>query len=158
LPTGVSGVFSVPSSSPEYSSTLTLTVPNSAATGSFTLTITGAGGGISRVANVILIVNPTTETQATAQTQSSQPTTQTGGGSSTPNGLLDMIQQNSLLMIGLLAVLVVLLGVLVLRGRKPSSTEPSSPQPQPSPFTCGACGTLNPAGNEFCANCGQRRR
>jgi hypothetical protein len=166
LPPGANGVFSIPSASPDYSSTLTLTIPNSAAAGSFTLTITGTGGGISKIANVILIVTPTIQTQATAQTtaqtQSSQPTTQTGSGdgdgSTAPNGLLNYLQQNSLLVIALLGTVIVLLGVLALRGRKPSYTPSSYPQLQPSSFTCRGCGTLNPAGNDFCANCGERLR
>ena len=73
LPAGVSGVFSVPSGAPDFAGTLTVTIPSNSPTGSFTLTITGSGNGLNRIANVVLTVNPTT------QTQSSQ-STQAGGG------------------------------------------------------------------------------
>lgn len=148
LPSGANGVFSVPSSSPDFTTTLIVTIPGDSPTGTFTLTITGSGSGISRVANAVLTVNPT---QSQTQTPA---TTQTGGGPPTPNDLLGMIQQNSLLVIGLLAIVIVLFGVLALRGRG----RRAAPQQQVglSPMLCGKCGTENPPGNEFCANCGQR--
>jgi len=159
LPAGVNGVFDVPSSSPDFTTTLTLTIPSNSPTGSFTLTITGSGGGTSRVANAVLMVNPTAQTQSPTQTQTqtqTQATTQPGGGTSSANDLLGMIQQNSLLVIGILAIVIVLVGVLALRARKPSSAPTPPTQAQVSPFTCSACGTQNPVGNDFCANCGRR--
>jgi uncharacterized membrane protein YvbJ len=108
---------------------------------------------MSRIANAVLTVNPTAQTQSQTQTQE---TTQTSGGQSAPNDFLSMIQQNSLLVIGLLAVVLVLLGFLALRGRKPSYAPSPAAQVQVPPLTCSACGTQNPTGNEFCANCGRR--
>jgi hypothetical protein len=150
LPSGVSGVFSVPSSSPDYSSTLTITVPGNAPTGSFTLTITGSGGGISRVANAILVVNQAQTTVQITPTATVQTSTTTSGGSS------DLLQQNGLLIIAALVVLVVLLAVLAMRGRGGQAA--SRPAAPPSSKFCGKCGSENPIGNEFCASCGQRLR
>jgi len=76
LPAGVGGVFSVPSSLPDFSSTLTVTIPTNAPIGSFTVTITGSGGGITRVANVILVINPS-QIQPQTTTEASISGTQT---------------------------------------------------------------------------------
>ena len=149
LPAGVGGVFSVPSSLPDFSSTLTVTIPTNAPTGSFTVTITGSGGGITRVANVILVINPS---QIQSQTQS-QTTSQSGTVST--GGLLETLQQNSLVLIGALVLLVILLGIFAMRGRG----KQTAPQQQaPSRRFCGKCGAENPASNEFCANCGNNLR
>lgn len=145
LPSGVGGTFSLPSSTPDYSSTLTLTLPENSPTGSFTLTITGSGGGLTRDANVILIVNPS---QTQSQTTSTQTTTSSAGG------LLEALQQNSLIVIGLLALLVILLAALAMRGRGGGRATPQQPG-APRVF-CGKCGTENPASNEFCASCGNK--
>jgi len=151
LPAGLNGVFSIPSSAPDYSSTLTLTIPSNSPTGSFTLTITGSGGGITRTANVVLNVNPSqTQTQTTAQTA----TTQTAvTPTAAPGDVLGMLQQNSLLIIAALAILVILFAALSMRGR---GRRPAPQQTGPQRLYCPKCGTENPAGNEFCANCGQR--
>ena len=160
LPAGVNGVFSVPSSIPDFPSTLTLTIPSGAPTGSFTLTITGTGGGINRIANVVLVINPAAQTQ----TQGSQSTaTQTGGGPSTPSGLLETLQQNSLLVVGMLGVIIILLGVLALRGRRPAYAPPPPQQTQPSRRWRGQRSHVAGAErriqrHEFCSNCGQRLR
>ena len=145
LPAGVGGVFSLPSSTPDFSSTLTVTIPTNAPTGSFTLTITGSGGGITRVANVILVINPM---QTQSQTQS-QMTTQTE--TVTQGSLSQMLQQNSFIIIAALVLLVILFGVLAMRGRGKQTT---TPRAAPSQIFCGKCGTANPLSNEFCANCG----
>ena len=151
LPTGVNGGFSVPSSLPDYSSTLTVTIPSNSQTGSFTLTITGSGGGTSRIVNVILIINPA-QTQAQTQSQTTQTaTTQTE--TTAPGELLDMLQQNSLLIIAALAVLVILFAVLAMRGRGRRSVPQ---QMAPTRTFCGKCGAENPASNEFCASCGNK--
>ncbi len=142
LPSGVGGVFSVPSSTPDFSSTLSLTIPTNAPTGSFTLTITGSGGGITRVANVILAVNP-------SQIQS---TTSQSGPVST-GGLLQTLQQNSLILMAALVLLVILFGVLAMKGRG-KQTAPQ--QKTPSTSFCSKCGTENSATNDFCANCGNK--
>jgi hypothetical protein len=145
LPAGVVSVFSVPSSLPDYYSTLTLTIPSNSPTGSFTLTITGSGGGLTRDANVILIVNP-------SQTQSQTTSTQTTASSA--GGLLEALQQNSLIVIGLLVLLVILLAALAMRGRGGGRAAPK--QPGAPRLFCGKCGTENPASNEFCASCGNK--
>jgi hypothetical protein len=150
LPSGANGVFSIPSSSPDYSSTLTITVPGNAPTGSFTLTITGSGGGISRVANAVLVVN-----QAQTQIQIT-PTATTQTSTTTSGGTSDLLQQNGLLIIAALAILVVLFAALAMRGRgRQAAPYPAGP---PSSKFCGKCGSENPMSNEFCANCGQRLR
>jgi hypothetical protein len=145
LPSGVSGTFSVPSSTPDYSSTLTLTLPGNSPTGSFTLSITGSGGGLTRDANVILMVNPS---QTQSQTTSTQTTTSSAGG------LLGALQQNSLIVIGLLVLLVILLAALAMRSRGGGRAAPQQ-SGAPGVF-CGKCGTENPASNEFCGSCGNK--
>jgi hypothetical protein len=147
LPTGVNGVFSVPSSFPDYSSTLTVTIPINSQTGSFTLTITGSGGGITRVSNVVLLVNPSQPQSQVTQSATTQ--TQTA----TPGGVVDMLQQNSLLIIAALVVLVILFAVLGMRGRGRRSVPQ---QMTPTRTFCGKCGAENPASNEFCASCGNK--
>ena len=147
LPSGIGGIFSVPSSIPDYSSTLTMTIPSGSPTGSFTLTITGSGGGVTRVANVVLLVNPSQTQTETTQTATTQTRT------NMPGGLLDILQQNSLLIIAALAALVILFAVLAMRGR----SRPAAPQQMgPSRIFCGKCGAENPASNEFCQGCGQK--
>jgi hypothetical protein len=144
LPAGVGGTFSVQSSVPDFSSTLTLTIPANPPTGSFTLTITGSGGGLTRVANVVLIITP-------APTQTQTTTTQTE--TSPSSGGTDMLQQNSLLIIGALIIAVIVLAAVAMirRGR------PSAPQQQgPGRVFCGKCGTENPPSNEFCSSCGNK--
>jgi len=140
LPAGVNGVFSVPSSSPDYSSTLTLTIPGNSPTGSFALTLTGSGSEVTRTANVVLVINPT-------QTQSQTATTQIAPDA--VGGFTETLQQNSLTIIGALVVLVILFGALAIRGRRAVA------QPIGAPRTfCAKCGTENPASNKFCASCG----
>jgi len=150
LPAGVGGVFSVPSSLPDYSSTLTVTVPSNSPTGSFTVTITGSGGGITRVANVILAINPT---QTQSQTQS-QATITTTTMPLTQGGLFETLQQNSLIIIAALVLLVILFGALALSRSRHAAAQ----QRGPSRNFCGKCGTENPESNEFCANCGSKLR
>jgi hypothetical protein len=143
LPAGVGGTFSVQSSVPDFSSTLTLTIPANSPTGSFTLTITGSGGGLTRVANVVLVINP-----AASQTQTTTQTEATSSG-----GAMSLLQQNSLLIIGALIILVIVLAAIAMsrRGR------PSAPQQQVAGRVfCGKCGAENPASNEFCSSCGNK--
>jgi hypothetical protein len=141
LPAGVGGTFSVQSSVPDFSSTLTLTIPANSPTGSFTLTITGTGGGLTRVANVVLVIN-SAPTQTTTQTATS------------PSGsLMDMLQGNSLLIIAALVILVIVLAAIALSRRG----KPSAPQQQgPGRIFCGKCGAENPPTNEFCSSCGNK--
>jgi hypothetical protein len=141
LPTGVGGTFSVQSSVPDFSSTLTLTIPANSPTGSFTLTITGTGGGLTRVANVVLVVNPA-PTQTTTQTATSP------GGN-----LTDILQGNSLLIIAALIILVIVLAAIALSRRG----KLSAPQQQgPGRVFCGKCGADNSRSNEFCSSCGNK--
>jgi hypothetical protein len=141
LPAGVGGTFSVQSSVPDFSSTLMLNIPANSPTGSFTLTITGSGGGLSRVANVVLVINAA-PIQTTTQTATS------------PSGsLMNMLQGDSLLIIAALITLVIALGAIALsrRGKTPA------PQQQVlGRIFCGKCGAENPATNEFCSSCGNR--
>src|SRR5208337_5446356 len=72
LPSGANGVFSNPSATPNFASTLTVTLPSDASTGPYTLTVTGSGGGLSHVANLVLTVNAAIVTQtSTSSTESS---------------------------------------------------------------------------------------
>jgi len=143
LPPGANGVFSTSSGAPTFPSTLTVTLSNSAASGSYTLVIHGTGGGLDRTASAVLTVTAvTTQTQTTSQTT----TTATVG-------LVEMLQQNSLLLIAALAILVIVLAALAMRGRG----RPAGPQAMgASQVFCGRCGTANPLANEFCSNCGSR--
>jgi hypothetical protein len=143
LPPGVTGVFSVSSSLPDYSSTLMVTIPSNSPTGSFTLTITGSGGGITRVANVMLIINPS-ETQSQTTTQTEPPSV---------TGVLETLQENSLIIIATLALLVILFAALSMRSRG-RRTIPQ--QEGVSRIFCGKCGKENPASNEFCVSCGHK--
>ena len=147
LPSGVGGTFSVLSSTPDYSSTLTVTIPSNSPIGSFALTVTGSGGGLTRGASVVLVVNPSQPQPQTTQAA----TTQTG--TNTPGGVLDMLQQNSLLIIAALAVLVILFALLAMRGR---GQRPVPQQMAPTRTFCGKCGAENPVSNEFCASCGNK--
>lgn len=141
LPAGVGGTFSVQSSVPDFSSTLTLTIPANSPTGSFTLTITGSGGGLTRVANVVLVINPAPP-QTTTQTETSP-----------SGGLTEMLQGNSLLIIAALIILVIALAAIAMSRRgRPSAP----PQQGPGRVFCGKCGTENPPTNEFCSSCGNK--
>jgi hypothetical protein len=122
---------------------LAVTLSSSTPSGSYTLVIHGSGGGLDRTANAVLTVTGvTTQTQTTSQTT----TTATVG-------LVEMLQQNSLLLIAGLAILVIVLAALAMRGRG----RPAGPQAMgASQVFCGRCGTANPLANEFCSNCGSR--
>lgn len=58
LPSGASATFTPASISPSASSTLSIATANNTPAGSYTLTITANGGGITRIASVGLVVNP----------------------------------------------------------------------------------------------------
>ena len=139
LPPGANGVFSIPSGTPDFTATMTITLPTDVQTGSFTLMIKGSGGGLDKTANAVLIIGAvTTQTQA-------QTTTQTSGA-----GLLETLQQgNTPLYIGLLAV-IVLLAALTLRRRKAAS-------PPPPPKPCPTCGQpltyVKQYDKWYCNNC-----
>jgi len=145
LPSGANGVFSTSSGTPTFSSTLTVTMPTSTPSGSYTLVIHGTGGGLERTANAVLTI-----TAVASQTQSS---TTSQSATATTGGVMEMLQQNSLILIGALALLVIVLAALAMRGRGKRS---APQQAGPSQAFCGKCGTGNPLSNEFCSNCGNR--
>lgn len=147
LPAGANGVFSASSGTPNYASTLTVTLPANGSTGPFTLTITGNGVGQSRAANVILIINqlPQTSTQ-TVNTQTSSP----------PAGdLMGLLQQNGSLILAAV-IIIALLALAASRRRKPSGPAPVPQGPRAGTVYCSKCGALNPVTNEFCGKCGRK--
>jgi uncharacterized membrane protein len=128
LPPGASQAFSIPSGTPDFTSTLTVTLPSDVQTGSFTITIKGSGGGLERFANIVLAINPgVTQTHTATQTATQ---TQTETTSQTP-GFLDILQQNSLLLLGGLLVLIVVAAFLALR-RRPKYPPPPPGNPCPN--------------------------
>lgn len=147
LPSGANGVFSSPSGTPNFASTLTVTLPASVSIGSFTLTITGNGGGQSRVANVVLTISQASQTSTqTTSTQTSGP----------PVGdLMSLLQQNGLLILAAV-VIIVLLAVVASRRRKPSGPAPAPRGRRVGTVYCPQCGAVNPVTNEFCGKCGTR--
>jgi hypothetical protein len=146
-PPGMTPVFSVPSGTPDFDSALTVTISNNAPTGAATFTVTGTGGGQSHQANLVLVINPATQTSSmtTAETSSMQPSPSSDLGS--------MIQQN-FLPIALAAVVLLLVGVLVMRARK-KPTQPPAASTTGTRY-CSGCGTSNPSTNEFCRKCGKK--
>jgi hypothetical protein len=113
LPSGANGVFSNPSGTPNFASTLTVTLPTDVSTASYTLTVTGTGGGLTHVANLVLTVNAA----ATTQTSTSSSSTQTS------IDLMSMIQQNQLLILGGMVLLAAIIIAAAVRGRrKPTPT------------------------------------
>jgi hypothetical protein len=142
LPSGASGVFTITSGTPNFASALTVTLPANVPTGSFTLEVTGAGGGVNRAANLVLNINPATQTS-----------TQTG--TQTYSDLMSMLQQNGL---PILAVIIILVGaaLVVSRRRKPGGPAQVGQAPRSEVVYCHSCGKQNPAGNEFCGSCGTK--
>ncbi len=57
-PLGTTFNFSPASGNPTFASTLTINIPSNAAAGTYQVTVTGSGGGISRTATYQLTVNP----------------------------------------------------------------------------------------------------
>jgi uncharacterized membrane protein len=93
LPTGVTGEFSPRTVAAGASSTLTIRVPRSTATGAYALTVVGTGGGKTHDTTVGLTVTKSTKLS-----------------------ILDMLMENTyLLVILLLVAVVVALLVVVLR-------------------------------------------
>jgi hypothetical protein len=119
LPSGANGIFSIPAGAPNFDSTLTVTIPLATPAGSYTLTVTGNGGGLSHVANLVLTVNqaPVASTSS-ATTQTSAPQTPFPAG----GDLMAMLQQNELLVIGI--IIILLLAIIALRVRK----KPEAPE------------------------------
>lgn len=147
LPQGVGSVFSAKSGTPYFVSILTVTLPNNVQTGSFALTIKGAGGGLTRTTSTILVVTqfPYTQTLTQTRTQTFTSTqthtltstqTQIVTETSTETGtqvqtqtetktettyvvtdLLDVLQKNSLVIIGVLALIIIILAASAFRRR-----------------------------------------
>ncbi|MFI5449358.1 MAG: zinc-ribbon domain-containing protein [Candidatus Bathyarchaeia archaeon] len=141
LPSGANGVFSNPSATPNFASTLTVTLPENVSTGSFTLAVTGSGGGLSHVANLVLTVSAS----SVMQTSSTQ----------TTSDLMSMIQQNQLLILGGIVLLAAIIIAVALRGqRKP--TQSTKTDVTTGTIYCRKCGTQNSDGHEFCVKCGAK--
>jgi hypothetical protein len=152
LPSDASGVISVPSASPNFDSTLTVTLPKSVPTGSFTLMVKGTGDGLTRVANLVLSINQASETLTPTSTQTSNTV-----ASSPQNELMDILRQNSLFAFGLI-IAILLLAVVALRRRKSSGLAARTQGVKMGTVFCPQCGTRNPAANEFCGKCGAKIR
>ncbi len=141
LPSGANGIFSNPSGTPNFTSPLTITLPGNVTAGSYTLTVTGSGSGLSHTANLALAVNATMVTQTQAS-----PT-------QTSSDLTSMIQQNQLPILGIITLLLAVLIAAALRGRrKPTPTQPTGVTT--GMVSCAKCGTQNSTTNEFCVKCG----
>ncbi len=120
LPSGANGVFTVTSGTPDFTSALTVTLPANAPTGPFTLIVTGAGGGVNRAANLVLNINPATQTSTQTSTQAPSPVV---------GDLTSMLQQNQLL---ILAAVILLVGAVIVasRRRKPSGPTQAAQAPK----------------------------
>ena len=145
LPSGANGVFSNPSGTPSFASTLTVTLPANVSTGSYTLTATASGGGLSHVANLVLTVNAAIVTQTST---SSTPTS---------SDLMSMIQQNQLLILGgILLIVVLAVAAALISRRKPTQPAQVTTGATPGMIYCRNCGTQNPTTSEFCGKCGAK--
>jgi hypothetical protein len=95
-------------------------------------------------------------TTAANISQSSEMTPETIQQEPSPETAISALQQNSLLVIGALALLAMILAV-ALKHRKPRREEP-----EPSKLVggtirfCPSCGTANPSTSQFCGKCGTR--
>ena len=142
-PAGVNPVFTVPSGTPDFNSVLTMSLPSNVQTGSFTLQITALGGGITKIANVILVIIAATGTQTQTQTQTSTATT----------GPYDILQQDNLLLVAVLVIAAAALLALLLRRR--SAAHPAPPPPPANP--CPVCGKpltfVKQYDRWYCNNC-----
>jgi hypothetical protein len=106
------------------------------------LTVTGSGGGLSHVANLVLTVNAS----PVMQTSSTQ----------TSSGLMSMMQQNQILILGVIALIIALAVAAVLMSRrKPTQPAQVTPSATPGTIYCRKCGTLN-SNADFCVKCGNK--
>jgi hypothetical protein len=129
-PAGTNPVFTVSSGTPNFNSILTISLPSNVQTGSFSLQITASGGGLTKIANAVLVIAAATGTQTQTQTQTE---TQTETTTSAPPPF-DIFQQNNLLLVAALVIIMAALLVMLLRKRKPASPPPPPPKPCPK---CG---------------------
>ncbi|WP_455286041.1 COG1470 family protein [[Eubacterium] cellulosolvens] len=154
IPAGATYVFSIPSGTPDFTSVLTVTLPSNVQTGTFTIAIKGSGGGLERYVNIVLVISPgATQTQTptltatTTQTQTQTATATQTATTQTPD-LLDILQQNSPLLLGGLLVLVVI-GAVALRQRSKPPPPPGNPCP-----TCNKPMTfIKEYDRWYCQNC-----
>ena len=146
LPSGANVVFSDPAGTPDFASTLTVTLPGNVPAGSYTLTVTGSGGGLNHVANLVLAV-----TASSSVTQTTTSPTQTS------NDLMSMIQQNQILILGAIVLLAAVIIAVALRGqRKPTQPTQVTQSATPGTLYCRKCGTQNSGGLDFCTKCGNK--
>jgi hypothetical protein len=129
-PAGTNSVFTVLSGTPNFNSILTISLPSNVQTGSFSLQITASGGGLTKIANAVLIIAAATGTQTQTQTQT-ETQTETTTSAFLP---FDIFQQNNLLLVAALVIIIASLLVMLLRRRRPASPPPPPPKPCPK---CG---------------------
>jgi hypothetical protein len=153
LPSGVNGAFSIPSGTPDFSSTLTLTLPLNAPTGSYTLTVTGTGGGLSHVANVILVIGPAPQSQTTSQV--TQPSNTQASNQPGVGDIMSLLQSNMLLL-GAVIVILLLAAIVAALARRKSNKPATGQTSKTGAVFCKQCGTSNPTANEFCGKCGAK--
>jgi len=147
LPPGANGVFSDPSGTPNFSSTLTVTLPTDVSIGAYTLTVTGNGGGLTHIANLVLTVNAAPTTQTSTSSFSTQ----------TSSDLMSMIEQNQLLVLaGIVLLAAIIIAAAMLSRRNATPTQPTSTGVTTGMVYCGKCGTRNSATNGFCSKCGSK--
>jgi hypothetical protein len=126
VPVGLSMRFGTtpvtPPQGASSSSSISVAATSSTTPGTYLVTIVGISGPLSRttvltiVVTVAVTASVTTSTQTTSPSQTSlqtQTATQIVSGD-----IMDIIQRNSLLIIGLLAMLTILVGALAIRRPK----------------------------------------
>jgi len=141
LPAGVEASFNPQSGTPDYASTLTLTVAQTTPPGTYTLTIYASGGGKTKSTVVTLIVQAApTPTPSPAPTFTEKPFMEQYG-----------------LYIGIAIVIVIALvaALVLMKGRKPAPHRPA--EQAPAQKFCINCGTSLPADAQFCAKCGSKQ-
>ena len=160
---------------------LTVTTSPMTPTGSYSIILTGSANGVTHQTGLILVVTsaqpattpittvappttppptatsaPTTSTVAVTsvitQTATIQPSSKSTQGST--SDIMSLLQQNSLLIIGTLAVA---LAALFLHGRRRRPGPATQIQPQTANVTyCPQCGTQNSLTNSYCRKCGTK--
>lgn len=131
LPAGVTASFSQSSLTPDSTSTLTLRTSKGTPAGAHAITILASGGGKTHDTTVTLNVKEKTLSA------------------------FDIISENSLIIAGLLAALIIALAALATRKPRAPPTPPSAPK-KPTTF-CTSCGSAIPDDSEFCPKCGTKK-
>jgi len=150
-PSGANPVLSTSSGTPDFDSTLTITLPADVQPGTFTLTVTGTGGGQSHQLNLVLTISPSSQTQTPTVTQITQSST---SGSPASTDVMSMLEQDPLLLVAIVVIIVLIVALAIIASRKKQSPQ-SSPPPSGTTY-CSNCGTSNPTTNEFCSKCGNK--